>query len=360
MDYRSAFIELIELNGLDVLDNNFLVRSLLLDKIGNSLKDKTVIDAYYHVNSIHNIHKEIEHLSFEESTKKLNLIIDNLNKRYNVIIYKEALTPLLSYLYPNKLNIKPAVQDNITKAKIVRANKTNCVTTISQTPPKPIVVPPTINPQKNKKTNNDRSLYIDMSCKKLIIKESGYNQIRILNKDGTNITKTISVTVKKDKDEIKLTSKRKEYTVLVPSDGYKKMSIKYDGKMLMVSNLFHKTTFEELNIVCKKGDVSAYCDFEKVNIIQNNGKVVLLGKAPVTKVHSNNGDIYCSLNGDSQNSCEIITKSGNIDISFCGYKVRPKINHLFTKINDVNGVYKIGKRGVNLRLKAYNGKIKVK
>lgn len=360
MDYRSAFIELIELNGLDALGNNFLVRSILLDKIGNSLKDKVVVEAYYHVSSTHDIHKEIEHLSFKESTKKLNSIINSLNKRYSVLIYKEALTPLLSYLYPNKLNIKPAAKDNITKVKIVRANKTNCVTTIGQTPPKPIVVPPTTNPQKNKKKNNDRSLYIEMACKKLTIKESGYNQIRILNKDGTNITKTISVTAKKDKDEIKLTSKRKEYTVLVPSDGYKKMSIKYDGKMLMVSNLFHKTTFEDLDIVCKKGDVSAYCDFEKVNIIQNNGKVVLLGKAPVTKVYSNNGDVYCSLNGDSQNSCEIITKNGNIDISFCGNKVRPKINHLFTKVNDVKGIYKIGKRDVKLHLKANNGKIKVK
>ena len=360
MDYRSAFIELINNNGLDALGNNFLVRSFLLDKIGNSLKDKVVVEAYYHVSSTHNIHKEIEHLSFEESTKKLNSIIDNLNKRYDVLIYKEALTPLLSYLYPNKLNIKPIVQDNVTKVRIVRANKTNYVTTISQTPPKPIVVPPTTNPQKNKKTNNDRSLYIDMACKKLTIKESGYNQIRVLNDSGINITKTIYTKAKKNRDEIKLVSKRKEYTVLVPSDGYKKMSIKYDGKMLMVSNLFHKTTFEDLNVVCKKGDVSAYCDFEKVNIIQNNGKVVLLGKAPVTKIYSNNGDVYCSLNGDSQNSCEIITKSGNIDIYFNGLKVRPKINHLFTKINDVKGIYKIGKRDVELHLKAYNGKIKVK
>ena len=359
MDYRSAFIELIDQNGLDVLKNHFLVHSLLLDKIGNSIQDKALADAYYQLSSKNSIPKELTNLSFKKSVDRLNTLIGHADKRYSVFCYKESVSPLLFYLFPNEAVVNHLTKAKQVKVKIIKANNPKGAAII-QNPPQPVVVAPIVKPINNKQAITERLLFINMVCKKLIIKESNNRNLKILNKNGFDITKTIYFKSKKQSDEIKLVSKRKEYTVVVPAKKYKIMSINYSGKYLLISNCFHQSSLKELIINSNKGDLFAYCDVDTVRINQNEGLTNLSGRAKNIRIVSNKNDVECHLNDESIKRCEIITNDGDIDLEFLKNKVKPKINHIFTKVRSINGIYQLGNHKVNLLLKANNGKIKVR
>ena len=81
-----------------------------------------------------------------------------------------------------------------------------------------------------------------------------------------------------------------------------------------------------------------------------------------TKELSIKGDdlgTYTMIDGSSLKECDINVNKGDIDLIFFDKKVRPRINRLFKKVTNVNGVYKIGKKDVLLSLSTRKGRIKV-
>ena len=118
MNYNDAIIKIIKDNGLDILKQRFITRSILSDYIKDKYQDKKLIDALYYI---------YEYFDLVEIFEQYGLIKGRivLKEKYNIISekctitdYKNAINPISKYLFPEEFEkaniIKNESKSNIT------------------------------------------------------------------------------------------------------------------------------------------------------------------------------------------------------------------------------------------------------
>lgn len=102
MNYSEAFLKLIDLYGLEILDNNFLLSSFISDYIKNSPKEERLLEAYLLLNKDNHIYQNIRDCPLEESEKIIKEAVDKLSDIYSAAEYIKSIEPLLLALYKDE------------------------------------------------------------------------------------------------------------------------------------------------------------------------------------------------------------------------------------------------------------------
>lgn len=105
MNYSEAFLKLIDIYGLDVLDNSFLLSSFISDYIKNSPKEERLLEAYLLLNKDNHIYQSIRDCPLEESKKIIKGEIDKLDDAYSTSEYIKSIEPLLLALYKDEYKL---------------------------------------------------------------------------------------------------------------------------------------------------------------------------------------------------------------------------------------------------------------
>lgn len=102
MNYSEAFLKLIDLYGLEILDNSFLLSSFISDYIKNSPKEERLLEAYLLLNKDNHIYQNIRDCPLEESEKIIKEEVDKLSDIYSAAEYIKSIEPLLLALYKDE------------------------------------------------------------------------------------------------------------------------------------------------------------------------------------------------------------------------------------------------------------------
>ena len=358
MDYQKAFTEVLNQYGLEILENNFLVRSFLCDLIGNSPIDNQLMDIFYSLNKEESIYKKISGLSLKESKEQIKLLIANTKSGYSVTNYIRSVEPLLLYLFPNEYNLY--CEKQIVKAKVVRNKQTPLKYTV-QLLTKPVVAPkPKVANAQKKVVQKDKIVNLNIRSKNLKITYGSSKDVRVFNKDYTDITNNVSISEKNGIIAVNSISKHAELTIELPKTKYTKVKVWYSGKYLQIKGRIIGLTIDELEVKSGRGNVHIDTDTKVMTVSSCNGDLYIEGTNKVLNVSAYKTNVDCSLSGAYQRSCNIVAKEGNINLNFPGYKIKPKINYIFKRISLVEGVYQVGKRNVKLYLDAQNGYVTAK
>ncbi len=105
MNYSEAFLKSIDLYGLDILDNSFLLSSFISDHIKNSSKEKRLLETYLLLNKDNHIYQSIRGYPLEESKKIIKEEIDKLDDVYSASEYIKSIEPLLLILYKDEYKL---------------------------------------------------------------------------------------------------------------------------------------------------------------------------------------------------------------------------------------------------------------
>lgn len=105
MTYSEAFLKLIDLYGLGILDNSFLLSSFISDYIKNSPKEERLLNAYLLLNKDNHIYQNIRDYPLEESKKIIKEEIDKLDNAYSTSEYIKSIEPLLLILYKDEYKL---------------------------------------------------------------------------------------------------------------------------------------------------------------------------------------------------------------------------------------------------------------
>lgn len=106
MTYSEAFLKLIDLYGLDILDNSFLLSSFISDYIKNSPKEERLLEAYLLLNKDNHIYQNMRDCPLEESEKIIKEEIDKLSDVYSASEYIKSIEPLLLILYKDEYKLR--------------------------------------------------------------------------------------------------------------------------------------------------------------------------------------------------------------------------------------------------------------
>ena len=330
MNYRSAFEKLISIYDYKILQENFLVRSFLFDYVGNSYIDKELVDAFFIINK-YSIYENIRFLTLYNAKNAIKEMINKEIRSHSIEQYVRSVEPLLFLLYPNEYKEYKS-SSNVKVKKMVKKKST-------------VIIKPQVK-KIPKKSLPISSLVIESKSRSLTISTWKRKDYRIFNKDGVDVTSTFKPKKNCETLSIIIPSKRGSYTVKIPKTDYKNMRINYSGKLLAVNEV----TCDNFKCVNSNAVANFVVDSESFTLAQNSGAVKILGNinklsALLTKtsvegcLYSSNPELYSI----STTECDIKLETLKA--------IHPSFNRAFKRVQEVNGLYTIGKKPVKLFLK---------
>lgn len=329
---------MIKTYGLKILHNSFLVRSFLYDYVGNSYQDKDLIEAYYLLDKDNNIYNKISGDKLQDSREYIKSIISKADTRYSSKLYLQSVEPLLMVLYPikHKENTKPKNNDD-----------------------KQVVTIKSDKPLKKKKhRSNSKEVNIVANCKKLVVGYTSDTTPKLLSKSLFGYKPCSGLNYNQGIVDLNLNNDKKTYTLLLPNIRYKKISISFNGKELLLND---NIKANNLMINSQSGYATLNVESGCVKVKQNDGNVYVSGKTKSLTISNKKGNVVCSLDANYQKNCTVVANNGYINIDYPMYSIRPRIHCLLRKLKTIKGIYQIGFNNVEMFLKVIkNGRIIVR
>lgn len=352
MNYQEAFKYAVNKYGEKVLNDAFLLRSLLFDLTHNSYHHLTIINAYYELNEHSSIYSRIKESSLEESKKFIKDVAIKADKKYTIEQYIRSIEPLLLLVFPDEYTPIDCIKKKKETATVVHKDR------------RPIYQEPLVVASyqvAKKKPTVFTSLRLMSNCYYLTIEKHSEKEIKIFDASGVDITKEFKQHHRKDTLNLDLQSRHSQLTVKLPASIKNQLDIYYTGKVLIMSGLGGpKISVNEMNLSLNDANAIISLTANRVNVKQIKGAFSMYGEIKNVSYLGNSVTTSCYLYNGIQDKCCVNVNSGKIDLNFVGHPVKPSINHIFKRIKYVNGVYEIGHKKVSLSLSVNKGRIKVK
>ena len=368
MNYLDAFNSVINQYGLTVLNDNFLVRSLLSDLVGNSYNDVQLIDAFNILNKDYSVYLEINNLSLEAAKKHIKEKISKSDKTLSIEQYIHSVEPLLMILYPNEY--KPfksgGAKVGVKKVKVLGKTKAKETPVIAQKP-QLVNKKPAKSPKVNKPNQVNQNiirpvqyLEIKTACSRLNVVTANVPDVQLLDTNNKKIILPMKMYRYNAYLFIEIPSTSLEYTVCIPKRHLYSLNVRFDGNFLKVEGMNNtKLSATRVEVTAKNAIANLLVSTSSLVCSQNSGFFYASGKINNTYIMTEDADIHIVTHSLTGNYYTIKTKEGNVDLVFTGSKVTPRINHIFKKVRNVDGDYYLGSHLIRLNLTTSTGKIMV-
>ena len=180
MNYQEAFKYAVNKYGEKVLNDAFLLRSLLFDLTHNSYHHLTIINAYYELNEHASIYSRIKESSLEESKKFIKDVAIKADKKYTIEQYIRSIEPLLLLVFPDEYTPIDCIKKKKETATVIHKDRRS----IYQ---EPLVA--TSYQVAKKKPTVFTSLRLMSNCYYLTIEKHSEKEIKIFDASGVDISK---------------------------------------------------------------------------------------------------------------------------------------------------------------------------
>ena len=359
MNYQEAFKAIISKYGIDALRDGFFVRSFLFDSVNKTPDNLNLVEAYYSLNKVAAFPDSLLSKNLNECKVYIKLSIQKASKKHTVLNYIQSVEPLLFILFPHEY---VSISANASDTKITKASTICHIKQEIQNHNTDIIRK--IKQKKKVKSKSFSSISIMANCLKVYL-ISCDTELRIQDKNCSDMIKKVFVDISRGTLSIKLNDKRKIFYIFVPRKKYKSISLKTNSRRIYVGDTSFEKNFEakELDIVVAKGITEIHGNYDVLSIQQNVGRILVSGASNKTMIEGNE-TIVCDTiyYNEATRTGEYIIRvnKGNINLCCSQHKVKPRINHLFKKIKIVDGVYSIGHKNIKLSLSTNNGAVFVK
>lgn len=360
MNYQEAFFKIVNQYGIQILNNSFLVYSILCDYVRYSLNNARMLGAFYILNIKSPIYSDIKGISLKESKELIKRRINKIDKKYTFVEYVKSIEPLLILIFKNEYI--PIKSNASNKEKNMQLNKTINSKTINKSVIAKDKQPTNIKEVKNMdilsftigKTIGDVFVIIGSQTNKLSIDLDKRHSFNLANAIKVEKGKT-SVFI----DNSTIGKYKGPCIIQLPKHQYKRIKINYLGKKRIKINSLPicETIVDEMSIKSLGSAVFISGNYKKLHVTQKEGRVLVEGMTKYLTIYGIRTDVNCVLNPKTLNKSYVNLTKGNIRISFYGAKPYPKINKLFKTIQKVDGVYKVCDNNIDFRLATINGKI---
>jgi len=332
MDFQEAFNKVLKDKGIEILENNFLFRSCLLDYVSNSYMDIDLVEAFYILND-EPLHTRLSGYSFNDAKSIIDKTINGSNNKYNNETYLKSVDPLLMLLFP----------DEYQKVK----------------PQKTIYINTPKKKKRKNKANNQKTRVIDIEawCSEVIISLSNDNKV-LFKKKSKYDKSTITYT----SNEVKVfINSYDKHELQIPKDDKQIINIKFGGRKLVIGKkTSEKIVAHELNIdVSTCETIIVRCDVKNVNSVQRFGKITFVGDISSLVAKNEYGKTHCRVSSDNPTLYNITSESGSIWCSVNGNGNIPSTKRLFHNLKSVNNISYINNHSVRFILKSHYGKIRL-
>lgn len=358
MDYQEAFSVIVNKYGFEILDNSFLVRSFLLDYLGNKVDSTSLVDAYYTLNMKGCIYQNIKSLSLGDAKKHIKGVIKVSSSDITPITYIRSVEPLLILIYGDEYQ-KVGEVKKIQKVNVVRIRKKteHSQPLLVNSPPPQVINTPAHNAIKKRKV--ERKLFINFSCSNLKVHFIDGKKIELVDEKGNLINQRMTAQINGNKYSFFYSDSYARLIFNIPRDIFSSIYICLNGTYLEFEDKEDKTKFKSI-------DINANCSYlfisnmksKSININASGTYVSLSGGYKKVTINDRNGSVDCYIDNVVK-SVKINTSFGNINLNVGYEKVYPRINHFLQKVSSVNKTYWFAAREVELKLSANYGKIKV-
>ncbi len=346
MDYRSAFEKVINQHGLEILNNDFLVRSFLYDYVSNSYSEYRKIEAFYTLTKSNSIVQNIQKSDLSACKEFFKNLINKSSKEYSRLEYVRSVEPLLLHLFPNKY-VQVKEQTFLDKHQSIKIIKTEVA--------KPILKP---IKKTRKKLETFDDILLHIKCNKFVISYSKARKAKLFVGKNNNAIKNASMSINKKTLNLKIDDKNSYYRLELPEKCYESIGVRFNGNILIIEGDCSKRfKTKEMTILCDKGDLSINMNATNMKIRQKSGNIALKSKNKTLTINANKSNIQCTLDSNEQKQCNILTASGNVNLVFPSVSIKPKINHLFRKTRKVSGVYFLKSKPISMDIRTFKGKI---
>lgn len=359
MNYQEAFKTLINRYGMDALKDGFFVRSFLLDSVNKTPDNINLVEAYYSLNKVAAFPGLLLSMNLDECKAYIKLSIQKASKKYTALNYIQSMEPLLFILFPHEY---VSISENSSDIKMAKASTICHIKQEAQKHNTEIVQK--IKQQKKANSKSFSSISIMANCLEIYL-ISCDTELRIQDKNCSDMIKKVFVDISRGMLSIKLNDKRKIFYVYVPRKKYKTISLKTNTKRTFIDDASFEERFKakELDIIAGKGITEIHGNYDYLSVQQNVGRILISGASKKTIVEGNETLVFDTIYHNEVNCIgdyQIRVNKGNIDLRCIKYKVKPKVNHLFKRVKKVDGVYSIGHKRIKLSLSTNNGSIFVK
>ena len=340
MKYQEAFISVVNKYGYEILNDRFLSHSLLSDAVGGSLYDNQLLDCFYLLNK--NLYSQIVYHSLTESKNIVKNLIVHADKKYMVSQYIRSIEPLLLLMYPNEY--VPYQEKKVGVIKGKKAQPKNKAPVHQKTKAKKI---------------NIKTVSIIAKCPGLKIAYCEKGNYQLLDNNGVDITNQVICDINNNVAELKIPEACGFATLLLKKKEYNSLNIVTKDIDLSIRDTV-RFRFKEINADVSGGYSALFVDTEKIVWKQNSGSVFVGGAVKNIVVDGSSVSFAGMIWGSNLGYYRVHTKYGEIEMKFYAGKVKPKVNHLFSKVHTVRGEYRVSNKKINLDLYAPYRKIKVR
>ncbi|MCR4911305.1 MAG: hypothetical protein K5925_02115 [Bacilli bacterium] len=350
MDYQSAFTKIINQHGLEILDNNFLVHSFLLDLIGGDKRSIELAEAFFILND-ESVYLKISGKKLSEIAPLLDGLIRTLDRSYTSLIYLLSIEPLLIHLFPYEyVKLNPNIKHGA--PKIVKAPHNKSMQSVHITPVQ-------ITPQVKKKVVVD-SYIINARCRGLSIVCSNNKKIRIIDKGYHDVTKQFKPKKSKNIRTLNIEGRHNSFYLFLPKKRYKNVTINFKGVKLSLTG-DHNNNFkcEQLEINANKINGQIFVDSDVISGKIDKGTIQFYGEIKNIVLNYGDVDVKALIKGVNANRYMCKVNKGNIEINFLDIILKSKVRHIFKGSINVHNTYNVNGRQMELKLSTDRGKINV-
>lgn len=359
MNYQEAFKAIISKYGIDALRDGFFVRSFLFDSVNKTPDNLNLVEAYYSLNKVAVFPDSLLSKNLNECKAYIKSSIQKASKKHTVLNYIQSVEPLLFILFPHEY---VSISENASDTKTTKVSTICHIKQEIQNHNTEIVRK--IKQKKKAKSKSFSSISIMANCLKVYL-ISCDTALRIQDQNCSDMLKRVFVDISRGTLSIKLNDKWKIFYIFIPRKKYKSISLKTNSRRTYVGDTSFEKNFEakELDIVAAKGITEIHGNYDVLSIQQNIGRVLVSGASNKTMIEGNE-TIVCDTiyYNEATRMGEYIIRvnKGNIYLCCLHHKVKPKINHLFKKVKNIDGVYSFGNIKTKLSLSTNVGSIIVK
>lgn len=336
MKYEEAFFDVALTYGPSVMEQPFYFRSLMKDRIGGGFCDNRLLDAFLALLEMESLSVLFSGDINQRMLDAMKSLIRRAPKDYTEDEYKESLSPML------KLLRKEPDQGNRAPQKFKKPR----------------------NPERKKKPRSRKppkpKVEINAQCATLSIAPTDASSVQVDLGRRTKVSQIIDIHEDLTKTTVDLQGILEKVLVGLPKKAYQQIDINFNGKRLHLSSGNESgISTERMCINVGNGSVVADVNTGQMIANQHQGSFMINGSLTSLAYLGEQTDFSCNLSGQGTRSVRAVVRHGNIDVRFSEGHVSPRINHIFSSVQTVDGTYRVGKSNVQLALSAKKGKIKV-
>ena len=362
MEYSIAIEKLINSYKLDILDNTFLSRSILLDYIGNSIYDKKLVDVFYYINKTNNIKNIFINSSLHEGRKILEGIYQDHKNDITKQEFVDAINPISKIIYPVEYEeyIKNKVNNKVLVNKVVVKKKKE--EPVVKATPKPIVLnpPPKQTTPKQVKKKTIQKISVKLYNNKLEIYHHDKKDIEIYIDNKLQKLSNYQV-INQDTYLFDFSNKIGDIIIYLPNKMYNLLEIEANSNCIVLGkNSNNLLKVRKIIINSRKSYLTLYCKTLTMNINTRIAIINIYSILKNLKIYTFDSSLYFDIDVPyDKGSIHIDGFNVRITGKFKNGKLIPKLNKFLFMKKNIRDIYYSGNTELKLDIKTKVGSIKI-